>query len=167
MNEIWYPIEEFPIYRVSNYGRVVNYNTGRILNQSTTGNGLMKISLVHDNVRYTRGVALLVAEAFVDGQTEVFNTPIHLDGNHENNHADNILWRPRWFAWKYTYQCRNISVHHNRGPIYDIDSGEVYETFFDAARTHGILVRDIWSSIMAKNPEKPTFPTRQIFAFLK
>lgn len=168
MQERWVTIEEFPTYKINAIGQVVNYNSGKILRESVTSRGIVKIGLVgSDGQQFQRGVALLVAATFVEGRSDAFDTPIHLDGDSRNNRADNLAWRPRWFAWKYARQFEVITVHHSRGPIYDVVSGEVYETFFDAAVIHGILVRDIWSSIIAFNPTKPTFPTQQLFAFLK
>lgn len=158
--EIWERLIEFPTYKVSTYGNVLNDESGRFLKQSLTRTGLVKVGLVKAGVQHTRSVALLVAETFVEGRDDIFDTPVHLDGDKTNNSVTNIVWRPRWFAWRYSRQFVLDTVHHNRGPIIDVDSGHIYKTFLEAATIHGLLVDDIWKCLIYK---KPVFPTNQIF----
>lgn len=161
MEERWSTIEEFPTYKVSNFGDVLNQSSGKLMKQSQTRTGLSKVGMVSGGVQYTRGVAVLVAEAFVFGRSDIFDTPIHLDGNQQNNRCDNLLWRPRWFAWKYARQFED-SPHNERGPILDLATDLWYDTVLDAAMANGILVRDILKSVPTKIG---TFPTFQIFSF--
>lgn len=158
MDEKWRIVEEFPTYKVSNYGDVLNHASGRVLKQSQTKAGLVKVGLVSGGVQYTRSVAVLVAEAFVLGRSDIFNTPIHMDGDQTNNRADNLMWRPRWFAWKYFRQF-DEPRRGNRA-IVDIHSGREYKNLFEAATTHGLLTQDIAKAISLK---APVFPTKQYF----
>ena len=96
----------------------------------------------------------------VDGKTDLFNTPVHLDGNHLNNRSDNLVWRPRWFAWKYSRQFNELEPGQNRGPIIDLKSGDVYKDMVSVATHNGLLISDIWKSVYTK---KETFPTWQLF----
>lgn len=164
MDEIWVRIEEFPLYNVSDLGRIMKWTTGRIMKESLMVRNGVKISLVVDGNRYTRSVALLVAEAFVEGRTDIFNTPIHLDGNITNNRADNLMWRPRWFAWRYVRQFQISDVNYVRKPIFDVDTKLVYMDMLAAAMANGLLVIDIWRSI---HSEDRTFPTGQMFDFVE
>lgn len=163
MMEIWERLAEFPTYKVSTYGNVLNDETGRYLKQSLTRTGLVKVGLVRGGVQHTRSVGLLVAETFVNGRDAIFDTPVHLDGDKTNNYVENIVWRPRWFAWRYSRQFVLSTIHHDRGPIID-DNGDIYKTFLDAAVKNGILVDDIWKCIIYK---KPVFPTSQTFKLVK
>ena len=161
MDEKWVIIGDFPMYRVSNYGQVLNHATGKLINSSQTKGGLVKIGLVQGGIQYTRGLAVIVADAFVFGRTDIFNTPIHLDGDQTNNRAENLMWRPRWFAWKYFHQFDD-PTYQKRGPVLDVVSKVWYPTILDAATQNGLLFKDIMRSI-AKHEE--VFPTRQIFSF--
>ncbi len=161
MEERWSTIEEYPTYKVSNYGDVFNQTTGKRMKESVTRTGLVKVGLVSSGVQYTRGVAVLVAEAFVFGRSDIFDTPIHLDGDQSNNREDNLEWRPRWFAWKYARQFSETS-NHNRGPVLDLSSGFWYTTLLEAAMTNGLLIKDILRSITF---QQEVFPTKQIFSF--
>jgi hypothetical protein len=73
-------------YEVSNFGRIYNIQTGREMVLSPTLQGILTVGLMsenHDgypNRQYRRSVKRLVAEAFVPGETDLFDTPIQLDG---------------------------------------------------------------------------------------
>lgn len=155
MDETWVPIDAFPTYEISDLGRVCNRDTGRImklfLNQSDT----VMVGMRLGGVQHTRSVKVLVAEAFVEGRTEIFNTPMHLDGNHLNCQARNLVWRPRWFVWKYADNFRVANKELAAfGPISD-EMGVVYKTVLDAATTHGVLCSDIRDSMFTG---KEVFP---------
>lgn len=160
MDEIWSVIEMFPNYMISNYGIVLNHDSGRHIKESTNPRGTVKVGLVKGGVQYTRSVRLLVAEAFVPKERDGFDTPINLDGDQHNNVAWNIMWRPRWFAWKYFREFTNPPPSRTRGPVIDIETLEVYDTFSDAGMANGVLTADVWRSIYLK---QPTFPTNQMF----
>lgn len=164
MSENWTRIEEFPSYNVSDQGRVVRWTTGREVRQSFTKDGHVKIGLVLNGIQYQRSLGPLVAEAFVEGQTPTFDTPIHLDGNQANNRADNLVWRPRWFAWKYARQFYEIDISDVRRPVIEVNSEIIYSNMVDAAIVNGLLFKDVFLSIVEK---LPTFPTWQTFDFLE
>lgn len=164
MSENWARIEEFPSYNISDQGRVLRWTTGNFVRESYTRDGHVKIGLVQDGVQYQRSLAPLVAVAFVEGRTPLFNTPIHLDGNQANNRSENLVWRPRWFAWKYARQFYEIDISDVRHPVIEVNSQVVYPNMVDAAIINGLLFKDVLLSIMK---QLPTFPTWQIFAFVE
>lgn len=64
LEELWVPVEGFPNYEVSNYGRVVNVNTGKDLTPVLHKNGHLKIRLYKCGVAHHFYLARLVARAF-------------------------------------------------------------------------------------------------------
>lgn len=160
MEEVWTVISGFPEYKISSYGQIINLDNGKAIRHSHTAQGARKVGLSLGGVQYTRSVKVLVAEAFVSGRSEDFDTPIQLDGNQDNVWANNLMWRPRWFAWKYARQFHNIDDFRDRGRILDIESGEVYHDIVELVTTQGLLLTDVWRSIRSK---KPIFPTGQVF----
>ena len=101
---IWKPVVGFEDrYVVSNEGEVksldiyVNYRygkrlyKGRVKPTRKNNRGYVTVSLCKDNKSYTCLVHRLVAEAFVENAE---NKPQvnHIDGNVENNCADNLEW---------------------------------------------------------------------------
>ena len=150
-------IHEFPDYSVSDWGRVRNVNTGRVLVQVRNNQGVVNVGMMRGGIQQRRSVALLVARHFLDPHpSSRFNTPIHLDGERMNNRADNLLWRPRWFAIKYGQQFEN-DQRGFRVPVVDMDSGEEFPTSWEAATKFGLIDRDIWISAMNNTPVWPTY----------
>jgi hypothetical protein len=153
----WAVIEEFPDYLISSEGDVVNKHSGRWMHLSETAHGVVKVGLVLSGKQHTRSVKVLVAENFVPGQDEVFDTPVHLNGDRTNNRADNLAWRPRWFAWEYARQFSNITEKERIGPLRDIDNDERYFDIVECATLNGLLFKDIRKALVLKESVFPTF----------
>lgn len=91
MLEIWRQIKEYPRYSVSNFGRVKNNNTDKVLKGYTDFKGYQRVC-IHcrgEGIRKDLKVHRLVAEAFVpnpDNKPQVN----HIDGNKQNNAASNL-----------------------------------------------------------------------------
>jgi len=160
MDEIWAPIPDFPDYEVSNYGQVRNIRFESVLRPSYGNSRTLKIGLVRDRVQTTRSLKHIVAEVYVKGKDDIFDTPIQLNGEVTDVTAWNLLWRPRWFAVRYSRQFTAAPKNAFAGPLRDIESKVVYERAIDAAIHTGLLVEDIWRSIWY---QYPTFPTKQRF----
>jgi hypothetical protein len=163
MDYDWVPIPDFPEYLISNYGEVVSRKSGRPISQSTTQKGIVKVGMVRDGKQYQRSVKVLVANAFVPGRDEVLDTPVLLDGDPWNNRADNICWRPHWFAWRYAHQFSNVTDNDHIGPLRDIETRFRYLDVYEAAIVNGLLFVDIRRSIVTK---EPIFPTFQVFELI-
>lgn len=164
MEETWFQIKDFPNYAVSSYGRICNEERGRIVKTSTTRQGGIKVGLTQGGRQYTRSVKVLVAEAFIKGRTHTFDTPMHLDGDQSNNHISNIVWRPRWFAWKYARQFEKIDDYIGLGPISDRKTGLLYSDIVEASLANGVLFYEVHLSLVNK---MPVFPTWHIFDWVK
>ena len=104
MREIWKDIEGYQgYYQISNYGRVKSLDRFRkngssgyihkekILKQSLTTTGYLKVELCINKFRKSMKVHRLVAKAFIDNPE---NKPDvnHKDGNPLNNHLSNLEW---------------------------------------------------------------------------
>src|SRR3954469_2297239 len=102
--EDWAPIQGFPGYSVSTLGRVRRDSSGRILRIKVNQYGVPYVGLMKEWDQKQRSLALLVARAFIMNTSDIFDTPINLDGDRFNCAVDNLMWRPRWFAVKYNQQ---------------------------------------------------------------
>lgn len=163
MKELWHELEEFPDYAVNNFGEIHNIKTGMPRKTSTNQNGIVKISLYQGRELITRSVAVMVAEAFCDGQSEFFNTPIHLDGDRDNCRADNLMWRPRWFAVQYHRQFYSPEFHASDVHIVDIDTGKEYYSVKECCVDLGLFYNDVYRSYIH---EAQIPMTRQEFALV-
>lgn len=144
-DEEWKIIPEFPDYEISNLGRVWNRRRDREVMPNPNNWGHLKVSFTP--ARLTRTVALLVAQAFVQPYDVVSNFVMLLDGNLTNCRADNIVWRPRQFAWRYARQLKTQQPLHMRNvPILNTDLHVEYDSVIECGMTEGMLFEDIWDS---------------------
>lgn len=149
MSEEWRPIPEFPNYHISNYGQVYNTRDQRIMRTSLNNYGHVKITLKspHSSERFTRQVSVLVAEAFIEPPNWMCDCVIILDGDYSNVAANNLAWRPKWYAWKYTHQLKvRQPVHYHNLIIYNEDLDFHYKSIVEAGMIEGLLFDDIWRS---------------------
>lgn len=165
--EHWRHIPTFSRYSVSDLGRVRNDTTDRIMRLTRNSHGVYQVGLRQGHGQKKRSVPLLVASAFVEkpGFTgrEQFNTPIHLDGSRSNNRADNLMWRPHWFAVKYSQQF-NGPIIDEMYPIIELKTQERFVNAFSAAISFGLLQMEIIDAIIKRTYVWPTF---QEFRFLE
>lgn len=160
MEEKWMCIKGFDNYSISNLGNVRNNTTERILRLYTNHADVVMVGLRDEQATYTRSVKVLVAEAFVDRPNEFeFDTPMLLDGDSSNCLVDNIVWRPRWFVWKYAQNFK-ISPKLLNMALVD-DRGELYSDVLQASVKHGLLCIDIRQSVFTGSP---VFPSWLIFS---
>ena len=145
--ETWREIPDFPRYSVSDQGQVRNDHTGRILKLSMNQYNLLTVGMMYCGTQFRRSVPLLVADAFVPGGTEVFNTPINLDGDRFNCRANNLTWRPLWFAVKYNRQFADGFSTYITRPIRNINTGEEFPDSFECSKWYGVLEWDLFQSI--------------------
>lgn len=152
MREQWEELDEFPDYAVSSLGNIHNIKTGMPRKTSINQNGIVKISMYQGRELITRSVAVMVAEAFCEGRTEFFNTPIHLDGDRENCRADNLMWRPRWFAVQYHRQFESPEFHASNVHIRELDSGREYYSVKECCMALGLYYNDVYRSYVHDRP---------------
>jgi hypothetical protein len=152
VKERWHELDEFPDYAVSDLGHIHNIKTGMPRKTSINQQGIVKISLYQGRELITRSVAVMVAEAFCDGQTEFFNTPIHLDGDRLNCRADNLMWRPRWFAVQYHRQFDIDAFYKMDVNIEELTTGREYSSVKEACMDLGLYYNDVYRSYLREQP---------------
>lgn len=164
--EEWKKVELFDRYSVSELGQIRNDDTGRILQIQRNQHGVCYVGLMRGTEQLRRSLALLVAHAFVAApmtlQRNSFTKPIHLDGNQANNKAYNLMWRPHWFAMKYSAQFKVGPTVSS--PVIDIGSDERYSCPWIAALSFGLLEREV---IISGLNRTFVWPTYQQFRFLE
>lgn len=136
--EQWRQVEEFPDYEVSDQGIVRRVDNGKVLKTTANQSGHLMVTLFVDHAKRTRLVGRLVAQAFVDPEFgDHFNSVIYLDNDVTNCRADNLMWRPRWFAINYRRQFKEDLA--DVGPVYLRDTDETFDNVREAAMKYGLL----------------------------
>lgn len=149
--EQWRTIEDFPNYEVSSEGRIRNADTGYILSCFPNGRGIYQVVMQRDGRNNARAVHKLVANAFVETEYRDYRgdeVPIHIDGDRTNNSAENLAWKPLWFAVKRTRQNRRTLPLDDR-PVVIVETGEVYENSLECARAIDGLEELVLNTAMA------------------
>jgi hypothetical protein len=153
----WRSIKSFPGYSVSDTGLVRNDDNDRIMTLMVNQFGIVNVGLTKNYVQYKRAVSILVAIAFLlPPPQEAFDTPINLDGDRTNNRADNLMWRPRWFASQYFKQFKSAPISP-ASPLEEIDSGEKFGSPREAAIRYGLKEMDIWLAAATQSEVWPTY----------
>lgn len=98
--EKWMKVEDdklLPIYEVSNFGRVLNIESGKLLRQNIYENNRgVVVSLKNKKNAYVmREVKVLVAKAFIGEQSVYSYTVVNIDGDPMNNNASNLKWQKK------------------------------------------------------------------------
>ena len=117
--------------------------------------------LVETRRRFTRSVAMLVAQAFVEPPNFLSDTLVVLDGDLTHVAASNLVWRPRGFAWKYAHQLKvDQPLYYRNLPVFNVVKNVEYESIVAAGMYEGLLFDDIWRSTYSGIK---TFPNSSIF----
>lgn len=107
--EEWRDIEGHENYQVSNFGRVRNVETGRILKQTDT-NKNKKYKRVCIEKGKLHLVHRLVAQAFLPNPDPEHLTQInHIDENPYNNHINNLEWCDARYNINYGTRTHRMS----------------------------------------------------------
>jgi hypothetical protein len=156
----WVSIEGFPGYSVNPLGQVRKDSTRRVLQPRINQYGVPYVGLMRDWRQCIRSLPRLVAMTFLQPPSEIFDTPINLDGNRMNCQVDNLMWRPRWYAIYYVNQFKDRYENPIDAPIRSLQTEEVFPDSLSAACRYGLLEREVVLSVLNKTP---TWPTYQMF----
>lgn len=91
LQEHWKPIEQKPTYSVSNFGRIRNNQTNKVLSPYNKGGRYLKVDVGKKSGEKSILLHRLVAFAYCDGY-EIGKVVDHIDRNTKNNNATNLRW---------------------------------------------------------------------------
>jgi len=159
--EEWKPVFEFMDYEISSEGRVRRIGTDKYNAICVNQHGIRYLGMTKGKRQHRKGLALLVASHFLPmPESEAFDTPIHRNGDRSDCRADNLMWRPRWFAREYHAQFEAGSPRGFVVPVECVDTGEQFANSMEAAMTYGLMDRGIMVATLNNTsvwPEGLTF----------
>ena len=139
---------DVPNYEVSDFGRIRNPKTGRILKTFTDDKGYERVSLVGKDKTYLKKVHTVVAKTFVEGYKTGLCV-VHKDTNKLNNRADNLTYKTRSEIVKQTYLDGREQSGRMR-PVRCVETGEEWRSIIECSRKTGLNRNSI--SKCANNP---------------
>ena len=91
--EVYAPIDGFPDYLVTSYGRVFSLKHGKLkeLKQAKNKQGYLVVCLCKNNKKINKRVHRLVAQSFIPNPNNKQQVN-HIDENKENNNVSNLEW---------------------------------------------------------------------------
>lgn len=129
MQEIWKDVKDFKnIYQISNFGKIRNVKTNRLLKPFKNTNGYYQINLWSKNKRKHILIHKLVAETFIPNPSKL---PFI---NHKNeNKLDNKVDNLEWCTAKYNcnYGTRNARLSR---PVICIELNKKYKSIQEASQ---------------------------------
>lgn len=146
IKEQWKPIDEFPIYSVSNQGRVRNDKRNYILQGGYDRDGYRQVTISYNGKQYNRRICRLVALAFIPNPNSLQQVN-HKDENKENDCVHNLEWCTAQYNNNYGHRTSKT-----RRSIQCIETKEIFEGIRLAARHINISHSTI--RIACKNSNK-------------
>lgn len=126
MKETWKTIKNFPNYKISNYGNIINIRNNKLKKQTLHYTGYLIVNLYNNTKSQTFRVHRLVAAAFIlnPHNKRVVN---HIDGNKTNNVVTNLEWNTDSENEYHSYRVLNRKPCYKAVDRYD-KQGNYIET---------------------------------------
>lgn len=161
MKEKWIVIDEFPNYKISNFGRVkstvfhnnlVTKKRDKVLKIQVNNNNRAYVSLRRDGHRKNCLVHRLVGNAFLPNENNLPQIN-HIDGNPTNNVVSNLEWCTASYNAKHAYENRlNSLKEYNEARKKTIirNDGKIYESAYSAATDNSCTVYSIRDALKGR-----------------
>lgn len=110
MEEIWKDIKDFEgLYQISNFGKVKNSRTNRILKNKKDKDGYLYVILSKKSKIKALKIHRLVGIAFI---SNIKNKPQinHIDGDKTNNNINNLEWCTHEENMKHAWENNLIPI---------------------------------------------------------
>jgi hypothetical protein len=145
-DEEWLPIEEFPHYSISNYGRIRHQDRTypRKITINERGFPVVLLLSATSPTRYLRQINKLVATTFLPMPAwRDANSVWHKDGDLSNCHVDNLMWERRDRVLEWNEMHRRSAPLYETPPVKNNRTGEIYKDAYDCAMQEGVLESSI------------------------
>lgn len=113
----WRPIKNYGNYEISNTGKIINLKRSKVLIESVSVYGYCLVTLCQNNIRVSKRVHRLVAQAFIpnpEGKPQIN----HIDGNKLHNHTTNLEWTTPQENMDHAYETKlNTSIGEGHGCV--------------------------------------------------
>lgn len=149
--ESWKVVPGFPKYVISPEGEIKHRKRNTVLKSRQNKQMFKMVTLMEDDTtQRTRSVALLVAQTYLPPpKNETYNSIIHLDNDRGNCNANNLMWRPRWYALLYRRMFNEESVNSS---VMIEETGEIFGTLREACVKYGLYDKHTYVDMRNGDP---------------
>jgi hypothetical protein len=149
--EQWKTIKDYPNYKISNIGLVLNIKTNNILKPFYNKKGYNLVSLFPNKKNFK--IHRLVAEAFIPNpeNKEQVN---HIDSNKNNNSVFNLEWNTNLENTKHSIENNTFGIGNSK-KVKCLETGMVYDSAVEASKYFkNISSKSIQKAANEKNKTK-------------
>jgi hypothetical protein len=143
MEEIWQPLHDYPIYAISNYGKIKNTKTNDLKHIRVNDYGYCQATIYDHCKAKSVSIHNIVAKMFVSNPYN-YHYVKHIDGNKANNTAANLEWI------KYNHVVKSINDYIVQ---YDKDYNfiGIYDNVHQAGSLSGVYWKNIEYALKGNN----------------
>lgn len=154
IEEEWRDIPCFPMYQLSSVGRVFNTRFNRFLKACENNAGYLSLNLCVNGYQTSCLIHRLVAEIFLPEPRWDETWVNHIDGDKFNNYFGNLEWSTPSDNHLHAFRT-GLRVPPSRKPIRIVETGDMFESISDCARSFGVRDTMIARWVTGKTTRKP------------
>lgn len=132
--EKWVDAIDYPMYEVSDCGRIRNKKTGRILKSYIDKHGYPRLTLRKNKVQYPVKVHRVEATSFY-GRHEGMDVN-HIDGDKTNNNLSNLEFCTRKENIRHAF-VNGLKSPSREMPIMVVETGKTFRSIRECSRSEG------------------------------
>lgn len=132
-------------YSISNFGRIRNDRTNKILKAQKNIHGYMVILIYEEGKPKNRQIHRLLLETFKPCENMHKLQVNHIDHNRSNNYIDNL----EWVTPSQNCNRKKDRVFYNSKKCFD-NFGNCFESFREAGRFYGISANTVKNDCLNK-----------------
>ena len=130
--EVWVEMWSFPTYEVSNFGRIRNAKSEKVLKLASDASHYQMVRLFYNKKKYTKRVGRLIWNSF--NNCECKDTIDHRDRNKANDRLDNL----RCITMAEQFKNRTPKANHNQYNLTPEKKRQIQMEFDSGSNYHKI-----------------------------